>query len=260
VLANRFDAFLLDLDGVIHVGGVPLPGAVQTMAALRVAGKAIRFLTNDPRSTREDRAARLRKMGIAATADEVVTAAAVTATYLATHEPEGATAFVVGTAGLRTDLAAAGLRIVEGEAGRKADVVVVGDHEGFNYHELRVAAQAVLNGAHLYGTARDRTFPSWNGPNPASGALLAAVEAAAGARGVAVGKPEPHMFEAALAGLPDRSRVAVIGDNIEADIAGGQAAGIVTILVLTGNTDRARLAASSIRPDIVLDNLSQLLE
>jgi ribonucleotide monophosphatase NagD (HAD superfamily) len=68
------------------------------------------------------------------------------------------------------------------------------------------------------------------------------------------------MFEAPLVGMPDRSRVAVIGDNIEADIAGGQAAGIGTILVLTGNTDRARLAASSIQPDIVLDNLSRLLE
>jgi HAD superfamily hydrolase (TIGR01450 family) len=230
------------------------------MAALRVAGKAIRFLTNDPRSTREDCAARLRKMGITTVADEVVTAAAVTAAYLAAHEPRGATAFVIGTAGLRTDLEAAGLRIIEGEDGHDADVVVVGEHEGFNYHELRVATQAVLNGAHLYGTARDGTFPSSNGPNPASGALLAAVEAAAGVRGVAVGKPAPHMFEAALVGMPDRSRVAVIGDNIEADIAGGQAAGIGTILVLTGNTDRARLAASSIQPDIVLDNLSRLLE
>jgi HAD superfamily hydrolase (TIGR01450 family) len=259
VLANRFDAFLIDLDGVIHLGGVPIPGAVETMAALRLAGKDIRFLTNDPRSTCEDRAARLRGMGIAALPAEVVTSAAVTAAYLAANEPRGATAFVIGTSGLRTDLEAAGLRILEGEDGREADVVVVGEHEGFNYHELRVATQAVLNGAHLYGTARDGTFPSSNGPNPASGALLAAVEAAAEVRGVAVGKPEPHMFEAALVGMPDRSRVAVIGDNLEADIAGGLAAGIVTILVLTGNTDRARLAASLIQPDFVLEDLSGLL-
>jgi glycerol-1-phosphatase len=259
VLAGRFDAFLLDLDGVIHLGGVPIPGAVETMAALRAAGKDIRFLTNDPRSTREERAERLRGMGIAAVPEEVVTAAAVTAAYVAAHEPRGATAFVIGTAGLRSDLEAAGLRIIEGEDGRQAYVVVVGEHEGFNYHELRVAAQAVLRGARLYGTARDGTFPSSNGPNPASGALLAAVEAAAGVRGLAVGKPEPHMFEAALVGMPNRSRVAVIGDNLEADIVGGQAAGIVTILVLTGNTDRARLTVSSIQPDIVLDNLSQLL-
>ena len=259
MLANRFDAFLLDLDGVIHLGAVPIPGALETMATLRAAGKAIRFLTNDPRSTRDDRAARLRGMGIAAVPAEVVTAASVTAAYLAANEPSGATAFVVGTAGLRTDLVAAGLRILEGEDGREADVVVVGEHEGFNYHELRVATQAVMGGAHLYGTARDGTFPSSNGPNPASGALLAAVEAAAGVRGVAVGKPEAHMFEAALVGIPDRSRVAVIGDNLESDIAGGLAAGIVTILVLTGNTDRARLAASLIQPDIVLEDLSGLL-
>src|SRR5450759_3555460 len=98
---------------------------------------------------------------------------------------------------------------------------------------------------------------SWSGP-PAC-APLAAVEAAAGVRGVAVGKPEAHMFNAALVGITDRSRVAVIGDNLESDIAGGLAAGIVTILVLTGNTDRARLAASLIQPDIVLEDLSGLL-
>jgi glycerol 3-phosphatase-2 len=259
VLADRFDGFLLDLDGVIHLGDVPIPGAVETMAALRAAGKAIRFLTNDPRSTRDDRAARLRGMGIDAVAAEVVTAASVTAAYLGANEPSGATAFVVGTTGLRTDLEVAGLRILEGEDGREADVVVVGEHEGFNYYELRVATQAVMSGAHLYGTARDGTFPSSNGPNPASGALLAAVEAAAGVRGVAVGKPEAYMFETALVGMPDRSRVAVIGDNLAADIAGGLAAGIVTILVLTGNTDRARLANSLIQPDIVLENLSALL-
>ncbi len=259
-VADRYDAFLLDLDGVVYVGQRAVPGAAATIAELRRRGQPILFVTNDSRSSREEYAAKLRGMGIAATAADVLSAGAATAAYMRRcHDLAGRTALAIGPSAFKRELVEVGLTLLEGEEGRAADFVAVAFHEGFNYQELRLACQALRRGAALYGSNRDPIFPMPDGPWPATGAVLAAVEVAGGRQAIVVGKPELPMFEVARSRLPAGVRLAIIGDTLSSDVAGGKRAGIDTILVLSGNTTAADLAASPIQPDHVLPSLADLL-
>jgi HAD superfamily hydrolase (TIGR01450 family) len=252
-LLEAFDGFLLDLDGVVYVGEQALPGAAEAISVLRAAGKELLFLTNDPRRSRSEYAGRLNRLGIQAAAGDVLTAGAATAAYLRDHERlQGASAFVIGTSALKEELRQAGLRIMETDQAHGVDVVVVGGHEAFDYEELRLAAQAVLAGARLFATGRDATFPMPDGPWPAAGAIVAAVEVASGRRAIAIGKPEPHMFAAARSRLHS-SKLAVIGDSVASDIVGGRRAGCATILIGPGKP--ADYPPGAGRPDVVLPSL-----
>jgi glycerol 3-phosphatase-2 len=157
--------------------------------------------------------------------------------------------------------AAAGAKLAEGEAAREASVVVVSGHRGFDYEELLSAKLALDGGAMLLATSHDATMPMPGGEWPGTGAVLAAVETASGRTAEIAGKPEPHLFEMALAALGpgDGGRVAMVGDRVSSDIEGGRRAGLETVLVLSGTTDRAEVAAADPAPDHVVENLASLL-
>ena len=257
---DLFDAYLVDLDGVVYVGEEAVAGVPSAIAALRRRGKPILFLTNDPRGARADFAAKLTRLGVPATADDVLTSTAATAAYIAErHDVAGRTVFAIGTYAFKSELANVGLRVLEGYAGRAADFVVLGCYEGFNYWEVLVAGQAARRGAYLYATNRDPVFPMPDGLWPATGVVVAAVEAAAGKTAVAVGKPEVPMFAVAKKMLPAAARLAIVGDRLDSDILGGKRAGIGTILVLSGGTSAAEAASADIQPDFVLPSLAGLV-
>jgi glycerol-1-phosphatase len=259
-LADRYGGFVIDLDGVVWVGDRPVQGAAETIGELRRRGKRVLFVTNDPRSSREEYAARLTEHGVPSARDDVLTSGAATAEVAARATAGGARAVVVGSPALKREVQAAGLSVVDGEAGRGAEVVIVGGHDGFDYRELRIAASAAREGATLYATGRDATFPMPDGPWPATGALVAAIETASGARAIAVGKPEPHLFEVARERLElPAERIAVVGDTPGSDLAGGRRAGMATILVLTGNASREQAAELPDPPDAVIDDLAGLV-
>ena len=255
----RYDNVLLDLDGCLWIGDEAIDGAVDAVAALRDAGKGIAFLTNDVRHAPEDFVRKLWRLGFQAAVDEVVTCGAALQFVLAERSERGA-AFVIGSQALVDHVADAGLRIVNNtEFATRADLVVVGGHEAFDFRELRIATQAVLRGAELIGTTRDRTFPMPDGPWPASGAVLAAVEAATGRRAErTVGKPEPDMYEAARDRLGD-GRYLAVGDRLDIDVLGARRAGIDGALVLTGIGTRAEAEAADPRPNHVADSLAALV-
>jgi HAD superfamily hydrolase (TIGR01450 family) len=253
-----YDHVLLDLDGCLWVGDDACDGAVDAVAALREAGRSVRFLTNDVRHMPEDFVRKLWRLGFQAAVDEVLSVGAALQRLLA--ERGGGAAYVIGSQALVDHVADAGLRVVNRtEFATRADVVVVGAHEDFTFEELRLAVQAVIRGAQLVGATRDATFPMPDGPWPATGALLAAVETAAGRRAdVVVGKPESGMYDAARATLGS-GRVLAVGDRLDIDIAGARRAGLDSALVLTGGTTRAEAAAADPRPTHVADSLAALV-
>jgi phosphoglycolate/pyridoxal phosphate phosphatase family enzyme len=255
----NFDGLIVDLDGVVWVGPTAVPGSVDAIARLRADGVRLVFLTNDPRGSRAEYTARLGALGVTADASEIVTSGSALASFLAEREGAGTTAFVIGSPSLQDEVAQAGLELLRGEDGRAADVVAVGGHEGFDYGELRIATHALRRGARLYAAGRDATFPMPDGPWPGTGSLVAAVEVAGGRPAVAVGKPEPFIFEIARSLLAPCRRVAIVGDNLASDIAGGQRAGLTTILVLTGTNRREDLAGAAAAPDVVLPDLAALV-
>jgi HAD superfamily hydrolase (TIGR01450 family) len=255
---RRYDHLLIDLDGCVWVGDEACDGAVEAVAALREAGASVLYLTNDVRHAPEEFVRKLWRLGFRASPAEVLTAGAALQFQLA--ERGAGSAFVVGSQALVDHVAAAGVRILNRTPfATRADVVVVGGHDGFGFDELRTATQAVLRGADLIGATRDRTFPMPDGPWPATGAVLAAVETATGRRAsLVVGKPEPAMYEAARDRLGP-GRMLAVGDLLEVDIAGARRAGIDSALVLTGGTTREQADAADPRPTHTADSLAALV-
>jgi glycerol-1-phosphatase len=258
-LADEFDGLLIDLDGVVWIGREPVPGAAEALAALQVAGKEIAFVTNNPGRHPAAYAERLREMGVEVGPERVITAGIVTARLAATAAVNGGGAFVIGAAPLKEMVAAAGAELVEGEPAREAAVVVVSGHRGFDYEELLTAKRALDGGAALLATSHDPTMPMPGGEWPGTGAVLAAVETASGRRAEIGGKPERHLFEMALEAIGSPQRTAMVGDRISSDIAGGRAAGLATVLVLSGTTARAEAEAAQPPPDHVIELLPDLL-
>jgi HAD superfamily hydrolase (TIGR01450 family) len=259
VRLTRYDHVLLDLDGCVWVGDEALPGAPEALAALREAGKSIVFLTNDVRHAPEAFVRKLWRLGMQASLDEVLSVGAALQFALAARNRQGA-AYVIGSQALIDHVADAGLRVVNGTRfATRADVVVVGGHDALVFEELKLATQAVLRGADLIGTSRDATFPMPDGPWPATGAVLAAVEAATGRRAsTIVGKPELPMYEAARDRLGP-GRILAVGDRLDVDVAGARRAGMDSALVLTGAARREDVEAAEERPTLVADSLGALV-
>jgi HAD superfamily hydrolase (TIGR01450 family) len=211
-------------------------------------------------------------MGVEVNEEQIVTAGTVVARLAGEAAGTGGTAFVIGGAPLKEMVAATGAAVLEGDAGREADVVVVSGHRGFDYGELLAAKLALDGGAAFFATSHDPTMPMPGGEWPGTGAVLAAVETASGRTAEVGGKPERHLFEMALASLdrgsqpthvvdkePRIGRVAMVGDRISSDIEGGRRAGLETILVLSGTSSREDADAADPRPDHVVDDLTGLL-
>jgi HAD superfamily hydrolase (TIGR01450 family) len=258
-IARVYDNLLIDLDGCLWVGDELTERAAEALSALREAGKGIMFLTNDVRHSPEEFVRKLWRLGARASVDEVVTVGAALQYLLAERNDSGA-AFVIGSQALVDHVADAGLRIVNNtQFATRADLVVVGGHEAFDYRELRIATQAVLRGAELIGATRDAVFPMPDGPWPGTGAVLAAVEAATG-RGAdrTVGKPEAPMYDAALDRLGS-GRTLAVGDRLEIDVAGARRAGLDAALVLTGGATREEASAADPAPSHVSDSLATLV-
>jgi HAD superfamily hydrolase (TIGR01450 family) len=258
-LADRFDGFLVDLDGVVWIGRELVPGAVETLQELLGAGKEICFVTNNPGRPAGTYVERLRETGVPVTDDRVITAGESTARLAVEEAGAGSTAFVIGAPAFHETVSVAGLRLLEGEAAREADAVVVSGHRGFDYEELLTATLALQRGARLFATSRDPTLPMPGGAWPGTGAILAAIETASGETAQIGGKPEPHLFELARERVAAAERVAMIGDRVSSDIEGGRRAGLETILVLSGATSEEKAAAAVPPPDHVIDDLPALL-
>lgn len=257
-LADRFDGLLIDLDGVVWIGREPVPGSVETLRTLLAAGKRLVFVTNNPGRLPEAYAERLRELGVEIGTEQIVTAGVVVARLAGEAVGEGGSAFVIGASALKEMVAATGARLLEGEEAQRADVVVVSGHRGFDYEELKTAKFALDHGARLFATSHDPTMPFSGGELPGTGAVLAAVEVASGKEATIAGKPERHLFGMAKEAVGE-GRLAMIGDRITSDIDGGRAAGLETVLVLSGTTTREEAEAADPAPDHVLEDLAGLL-
>ena len=256
MLADPYEAILLDLDGVLYRWPEPIPGAAEAVAALRRTGKRIAFVTNNSSRAPAQVVERLASVGVDAKPEEVVTSALATATILA--ERGIGSAFVIGEEGLLGALAEAGIAVVNASSD-EVDVVVVGFDRGADYMKLKDASVLVERGASLVASNADPSFPAPGGESwPGAGALLAAIETTTGTRGEVFGKPEAPLFERALASAGG-GRPLVVGDRLDTDIAGASRLGWDSALVLTGDARREDVKGAPWTPTFVLDDLSGLV-
>jgi 4-nitrophenyl phosphatase len=253
---SEMRGFIFDMDGVIYRGATVLPGAAGLLAGLRAAGVPFLFLTNNATTPPRLVAERLRSMGIAADAREVLSSSEVTAAALAAEKP-GCRVLLVGEAGIREALAEAGFRFTDSYA--QADAVVVGLDRNCTYATLRDAALAIRRGALFFATNTDRSLPTEIGYIPGAGALVGALEIATDVQPRVIGKPSREIFAFALdrLGTP-AGRTAVVGDRPETDIVGGQRAGLRTVGLLTGAGTPSEFAALIPPPDWLFNDLNEL--
>lgn len=254
-----FAGYALDLDGTVYLGDELLPGARETIERLRADGARIVFVTNKPLERREDYAAKLAGLGVAADPADVVTALDSVVAYLAERHP-GSRLLMIAERVTREVLAAAGWPTVDDPA--DADVVVVSFDRTFDYSKLLAGYRAVVHhDAAIIATNPDRYCPTPDGGLPDCAAMLAALEACTGRRAEAIlGKPSVWMGQAALRrlGVP-AGDAAMVGDRLETDVAMGQRVGMAGILVLTGATRAEDLPGAVTRPDYTIDTIAGLV-
>lgn len=254
----RYRGYAFDLDGTLYLGDDLIPGADKVIRELRDAGSRVVFVTNKPLETTTSYAAKLTKLGIPATVDDVISANNALVLYLRRNHPN-ATLLPVAESVVVKELVDAGFDVSDDPA--KADVVVVSFDRTFDYSKLTRAYQAVSRGAVIVATNPDPYCPTPEGGLPDCAAMLAAIEACTGATAEAiVGKPSIHMADAFLDRLQvPATEAAMVGDRVLTDVAMGLASGMAGILVLSGATTAAMAAASNVTPTFVINDVRGLL-
>jgi HAD superfamily hydrolase (TIGR01457 family) len=255
-VAERYDALLIDLDGVVYRGDEVIPGA-EALRQVRRMGPQIMFLTNNSSRSPAQVADKLTRLGVQAAPEEVLTSGVATATMLRREGFGGGSAFVVGEMGLREALTGAGIRILEGQP-PATELVVVGWDRSVDYEKLRTASLLVQRGARLVATNADASYPAPDGLWPGAGAILSAITATTGAAPTVVGKPNRPMFDAAIE-LTRAKAPLVVGDRLDTDVAGAMAMGWDSLLVFSGAADPSELMRSDQIPTYVANNLTGLL-
>ncbi len=247
--------FLLDMDGTVYLGLNPIPGAADFIQFLRDSGRRFLFLTNNPTSDAARYAEKLCGMGIGAVPEEVLTAGAATADYLA-HYTDHRRVFVLGTPSFEEELRRAGIEPVEGEP----DAVVLSFDTTLTYAKLKQACLLLRKGLPYIATNPDRVCPTEYGYIPDCGAMAALIaEATEGRTPLFIGKPAPEMARMAMERLgADPARTAMVGDRLYTDMEMARRANMASILVLSGETTQDALDQAEWRPYFVFPSVREL--
>jgi 4-nitrophenyl phosphatase len=250
---------LVDLDGVVYRGAEPVPGVPAVLAARAAKGDDVVYVTNNSMWYRTDYVTRLESMGAPVDPDLIVSTARAMALYLRDIRPPAKRVLVVGGPGLVHEITDVGIDVVRsGDAadrwaanGRDAaaavgqvDAVVVGLDMEFTYGRLACASAAIRSGVRFIATNRDPVYPLEKGLMPGAGSIVAAVATASGREPVSLGKPGPLLLEVAAHAVGvDVTKAVMIGDSLVTDLAAAKAVGARSVLMLTGVTTRAQVAA-----------------
>jgi glycerol-1-phosphatase len=253
--AEHFDCLLLDLDGTVFRGHEPTEGAVDALA--QTSSRTF-FVTNNASRSAAEVAAHLTELGFSATDADVVTSAQGAARLLKDQLPPNAAVLVVGTEALADEVAAVGLAPVRSFDDQPV-AVVQGHNPQTGWADLAEAALAIRSGALWVAANVDRTLPTERGLLPGNGSMVAAVQAATDSEPQVAGKPAPTLMEDALSRGEFRAAL-VVGDRLDTDIAGANAAKLPSLMVLTGvnNANDAVHAVPDERPTYIAHDLRWL--
>ena len=246
---------IMDMDGVLYLGDKPMPYLCEFITFLR--NRSIQFIlaTNNSTRTPQEYVDKLAKMGVSISPDEILVSGQATARFLAREYPRGTRVHVFGMSALKAAMMEEGFVLAD----ESVQVVVASMDRNITYEKLARASTLIRSGARFIATNLDPTNPSEGGLLPGTGSMITALETASGVKPTAIGKPEPTMYELAIERIgADPETTAIIGDRVDTDILGGKRAGLTTICVLSGASDRAE--AEAIKADLIFDDIAQLLD
>lgn len=266
---SNVGGLIIDMDGVLWLGNNPIAGLATFFSTLREISIPFVLATNNASLTRQQYIDKLATMGVTLKADEILTSSMATASYLAQHQPEDKRrVFVIGEDGLREPLIEQGFTLTDlyqvnqNDGNREkqgADVVVVGLDRQLSWDKLATATLNINAGAQFFATNADVTLPTERGDVMGNGGVVVALEAATGAKATSIGKPEPILYQQALATLgTGLDETIAIGDRLNTDILGAINTGIRSILVLTGISTLRELTEIDYQPTWVMADIQEI--
>lgn len=254
-MSDDCGTIVLDLDGVLYLDAIGIPGVRETLESLVGAGWRLVYATNNSTKTRETVVRHIEeRTGFRAEPDDAVTSAMAAAAHLAGRVR---TAGVVGSTAIRSELKRVGIDVVDLRDDPEA--VVVGLDRSLTYDTVDRAARAIRSGAHFVATNRDATYPTPTGLAPGAGMIVAAVEIASGVEPISCGKPERPFAELVRARVGP-GPVVIVGDRAETDLALGKDHGWTTVLALTGVTPDPTVVPPELHPDHVISSIVELTD
>ncbi len=261
---KNINALIIDMDGVLWQGNQAIAGLVEFFALLRKLKLPFILATNNARLTQSQYVTKLAQMGVTVSKAEILTSSMATALYLAKHYPPASTkVFVIGEDGAIEPLTELGFTLTDLEDVKTAnnpnagaDIVVCGLDKTLSWNKLATATLNIRAGAKFIGTNGDVTLPTELGITHGNGAILAALEAATEVKPTCIGKPEPIMYQQAIALLGTKADETIaIGDRLNTDILGAVNANMRSLMVLTGISTIAELATLDYAPTWIMDDL-----
>lgn len=247
---------IFDMDGVLHRGNTPVPGAAEALAEIRKMGIKVFFLTNNGEHTREFFVERLRGFGFEAHVEEMYSSSYGAAEYIHEHFP-GKRVFVFSE-GMERELGKKGIEI---DKTKNAEVVVASLDVELTYDKLVEAFRALVSGAAFLASNDDSSYPVEDGLKPGAGAIVAALEKSSGRKPTIVGKPQPYLLDIIVKEHAlDKEETLMVGDRLETDILMAKQEGLKSCFVLSGVSRKEEIGETGLRADFVLDSVAELPE
>jgi len=260
LLPENIKSLILDMDGVLWTDTAPIGDLPGIFDHIRKLGLGFAMATNNSSRTVTQYVERLAAFGVQVEPWQVVTSSLAVASLMTDKLPAGAPVFAIGEQGLRDALKTANFEVLPVEQAEKAEAVVMGIDWSINYEKMREATLLVRSGKPFFATNPDLTFPSQRGQIPGAGAWIAVVVAATDIQPIYAGKPYPFILEMALKRLgSSKNDTLIVGDRLETDIAGGQALGCPTALVLSGISKLSQARVWPKPMEIIADDLASLV-
>jgi len=251
---------ILDMDGVLWRDNTPIGNLPHIFDSLATRGIRVVLATNNSTKTVPQYLTKLNDIGVILKPWQIVTSSSAVTEILLKQFPNRGDVFIIGEEGVRQSLIEAGFGISTVGETSKSIAVVVGIDREINFSKLKEATLLIRRGLPFIGTNPDLTFPTPEGLVPGAGSFLALLTSATGVTPKIAGKPAPEILELALKRLDTpRTQTLVVGDRLETDIAGGQAIGCPTALVLSGVSTREMGEAWNPKVDLIADDLESLL-
>ena len=250
----RFGGFMIDMDGTVYKGGIPIPGAVDFIESLKSHGIPFVFLTNNSAHRRTHYLEKLLRMGFDVTLDNVLTSTVATARFILSQRP-GARVYPIAADDVIDDLKASGLDIVDSDP----DVVLLAFDRTITYEKINKGYRFIMEGAELIATHPDDLCPTEDFYDVDIGPFIRMFEDMCDVKAVVIGKPNRLMLEMAAGEMGiDPMDTVMVGDRMYTDIQMAVSAGTQSILVLTGETTRSDLESSEVVPTVVLDSVADI--
>jgi 4-nitrophenyl phosphatase len=260
-LAPPIRGLILDMDGVLWKDMSPIGNLPDIFNKIRIKGLAVVMATNNATSSVDEYLEKFFHFGVKLESWQIVTSAMASAHALKNAFPDKGAVYIVGEKGLVSELRNNGFVPITDPADDSPVVAVIaGIDREFSYQKLSRATTHIRGGIPFYGTNPDSTFPTPRGLVPGAGSIIAAIKTASGVDPIMIGKPSPFMFELSSDRMKLRkNEILVVGDRLETDIAGGQALGARTALVLSGVSTSQQASNWNPPPDIISTDLTELI-